>query len=91
MQRERKTKEPERTVFEMRARTHDLQIEDADLYRNEKQIPAKPVFRLCLFTVPEARLELACPFGRHPLKMVCLPVPPFGQFVNVNGFEPSPL
>jgi hypothetical protein len=26
--------------------------------------------------VREARLELACPFGRHPLKMVCLPVPP---------------
>ena len=26
--------------------------------------------------VREARLELACPYGRHPLKMVCLPVPP---------------
>ncbi len=29
--------------------------------------------------VREARLELACPFGRHPLKMVCLPVPPLAQ------------
>ena len=29
--------------------------------------------------VPGARLELACPFGRRPLKTVCLPVPPSGQ------------
>ena len=29
--------------------------------------------------VREARLELACPYGRHPLKMVCLPVPPLAQ------------
>ena len=91
MQRERKTKGPERTFFEMRGGTHDLQIEGADLYLNEIRIPAKRVFRLCLFTVPEARLELACPFGRHPLKMVCLPVPPFGQNVSVDGLEPSTL
>ena len=30
----------------------------------------------------EARLELACPSGRHPLKMVCLPVPPLAQERN---------
>ena len=27
----------------------------------------------------EARLELACRFGRHPLKMVCLPISPLAQ------------
>jgi hypothetical protein len=42
--------------------------------------------------VPEARLELACPYGRHPLKMVCLPIPPFGQiYVSVGGLEPPTL
>ncbi len=29
--------------------------------------------------VREARLELAYPSGRHPLKMVCLPVPPLAH------------
>ena len=29
--------------------------------------------------VREAGLEPACPSGRHPLKMVCLPVPPLAQ------------
>jgi hypothetical protein len=28
--------------------------------------------------VPEARFELACPFERHPLKMVRLPISPSG-------------
>ena len=42
--------------------------------------------------MPGARLELACPFGRHPLKMVCLPVPPSGQKnVSVGGLEPPTL
>lgn len=29
--------------------------------------------------VPKARLELAWAVARHPLKMVCLPVPPLRQ------------
>ncbi len=38
----------------------------------------------------EARLELACPHGRHPLKMVCLPVPPLAQVYRQSGiFEES--
>ena len=31
------------------------------------------------FKVPRTRLELACPFRRQPLKLVCLPIPPPGQ------------
>jgi hypothetical protein len=54
--------------------------------KKKGRLNAVPLF------VPEARLELACPFGRHPLKMVCLPVPPFGQInVSVGGLEPPTL
>ena len=45
-----------------------------------------------LLKVPGARLELAYPFERHPLKVVCLPVPPSGQIhVSVGGLEPPTL
>ena len=39
--------------------------------------------------VREARLELACPSGRHPLKMVCLPVPPLAQIFQNNIKYPT--
>ena len=32
--------------------------------------------------VPKARLELARAIARHPLKMVCLPIPPLRQKVR---------
>ena len=33
--------------------------------------------------VPNARLELARPFGHNHLKVACLPIPPAGHWVNV--------
>ncbi len=43
---------------------------------------SRDLFRSRLFhekLVPKARLELARAFTRHPLKMVCLPIPPLRQ------------
>jgi hypothetical protein len=41
--------------------------------------------------VRKAGLEPACLFGRHPLKMVRLPISPLPHVVSVDGFEPSTL
>ena len=58
----------------------------------KRKVKKKGRLKAVLLFVPEARLELACPYGRHPLKMVCLPVPPFGQMnVSVGGLEPPTL
>ncbi len=47
------------------------------------------------FKVPETGLEPVHPFGRHPLKMVCLPIPPLRQFHSACeenlSCEKSPL
>jgi len=37
--------------------------------------------------VPKARLELAWAVARHPLKMVCLPVPPLRQLSILFNIE----